>query len=342
MGVKQARSAYAPVVAYGPAVALCTITDPGITESSGLVASSLQSDVLFTHNDSGDTARFFAIGTDCGTRAVYELPGVKARDWEDLARGPGAVLWLGDIGDNRGRRTTVTVVRVAEPVVAATNTRPLALASTSFALTYPDGPHNAETLLADRVDGRLYVLTKNVGGSDALYAAPLPLLASAVNRLAKLDSVTFPGLFGSLTTGGDISPDGTRLVVRTYENACELAIPAAPGSGPRLAGVFAHGLGTPIALAAERQGEAIAFSRDGRSLLTTSEGTGQPLYQLPLAVPSVRPTPSPASPSQARTGVPARSARVVLSAWVAWSAGSAAAVGAMALAWLLRRRLRRT
>ena len=72
--------------------------DPRITESSGLASASTPG-VVYTHNDSGDAARFFAVGPDGRTRTVYTVPGVQVRDWEDMARGPDergrSSLWLG-------------------------------------------------------------------------------------------------------------------------------------------------------------------------------------------------------------------------------------------------------
>ena len=58
-----------------------TFQDPRITESSGLAASS-RSGIVFTHNDSGDSARFFAVDDAGRTRTTYALPDVQARDWE--------------------------------------------------------------------------------------------------------------------------------------------------------------------------------------------------------------------------------------------------------------------
>ena len=37
-----------------------------------------------------------------------------------------------------------------------------------------------------------------------------------------------------------------------------------------------------VELPAERQGETIAFSADGASFFTISEGTNQPIYQAPI------------------------------------------------------------
>jgi hypothetical protein len=243
------------------------------------VASSLQPDVLFTHNDSGDSARFFAIDDrTCRTLTTYDLRGTTATDWEDIARGPGAVLWLGDIGDNAHDRPTISVHRVVEP---RTSSGTVDLTATTFTFTYPDGPHDAETLLADPRDGRLYVITKSLTGADeALYAAPLP---TASGRLTKLADVTIPltTRLASLPdlavqraiTGGDISPDGTRLVIRTYLDAFVATIPAGG-----MAHVFDHGPGTRVELPSDPQGEGICWSIDGTRLFTTSEGKGSAVH----------------------------------------------------------------
>ena len=81
--------------------------------------------------------------------ADLDVPGAEAVDWEDLALGPGPggrpLLYLGDIGDNREARETVDVYRVPEPraTSGATATAP----ATRLRLRYPDGAHDAETLL---------------------------------------------------------------------------------------------------------------------------------------------------------------------------------------------------
>ena len=74
--------------AYSEATVLFTFSDERITESSGLVASSVSDEWFFTHNDSGDDARFYVVDRGGRTLATHTLPGVDASDWEDLARGP--------------------------------------------------------------------------------------------------------------------------------------------------------------------------------------------------------------------------------------------------------------
>ncbi|MGV3721407.1 MAG: hypothetical protein ACO1SX_10910, partial [Actinomycetota bacterium] len=83
---------------------LCRFQDAAINESSGLAASSRSNEYFFTHNDSGDDARFFAVDRRGRTLATFRVAGADNEDWEDMARGRDAagrpVLLLGDIGDN--------------------------------------------------------------------------------------------------------------------------------------------------------------------------------------------------------------------------------------------------
>ena len=48
----------------------------------------------------------------------------------------------------------------------------MTLEPVSYRLRYPDGPRDAETIMVDPVDGRLYLATKSIAGDGTLYAAP--------------------------------------------------------------------------------------------------------------------------------------------------------------------------
>lgn len=264
-----------------------TLRDPQITESSGVAASARADDLFFTHNDSGDTARFFAIDDHGCTQAVIDLadPGIIAGDWEDMARGPKVdgkpTLFFGDTGDNAVRRESVVVHRVFEPKVKRTKSsadpavpcppaRSRTVPATSFELQYEDGPHDAEALLVDPRSGQLFIVTKVATGDAALYAAPERLSRKRPNVLRRVAAV--PGLTN--VTSGDIDPDGSRLVLRTYDSAYEFEIP-----GENVAAAFASEP-RKITLPSMPQGEAIAYTRDSGAWVTTSEGAGTVVYRL--------------------------------------------------------------
>ena len=283
-----------------PAVHL-TFADPRIRESSGLVAASRADGVLFTHNDSGDVARFFAVGGDGQTLATYVLPGQDARDWEDIARGPDeqgrSSLWLGDIGDNSSTRDRgILVHRVPEPDPAAGDQE---LDPTSFRLVYPDRPRDAEALLVDPRDGRLYVVAKAVFGDTRVFAAPERLDPDGRNELEQVAAISLratgtPGgpdlgqVVQVLVTAGDVSPDGDRVALRTYTDLYEWQVP-----GEGLAAAFdEEPVVTPLPPTA--QGEGLAYTRDGGAVLTSTEGEGAPVHRLVRAAqasPSATPVP---------------------------------------------------
>jgi hypothetical protein len=249
-------------VAAGDRAAVAfTIRDPRITESSGLAASQLHPGVLYTHNDSGDAARVFAVGPDGRVLATLRLAGIQARDWEAIAvgrdeRGQPA-LFVGDIGDNRGTWPSVAVYRISEPAVLRNATVP----ARRYRLRYPDGPRNAEALLVDPRGNRLFVASKeSVGGG--LYEAPATLRSDQVNLLHRVAGVP------SLVTDGSFSPDGRSFVLRGYLDAYVYA-----ASGRRI---------DSFSLPAQEQGESVTYSRDGRDLLVGSEGADSPVWRVRL------------------------------------------------------------
>jgi hypothetical protein len=263
---------------FGPGALLCALSDGRITESSGIVVSATRDDALYTHNDSGDVARFFEIDRSCRTVATVLLTGVQARDWEDISRGPGDTLWLGDIGDNSGTRTRgILVHKVPEPAVTARGT--VRETPISYRLRYADGPHDAEALLVHPRTGQLIVVTKSFAGG-AVYAAQLPLRTNGPNALRKAGRVAVPEV-----TGGDISPDGRHVILRNYTAAYEWDV-----DGDDVVTAL-RGQPSRIPLPASGQGEGISYTPDGQGLIVSSEGQGAPVQQLARRAPAVAASP---------------------------------------------------
>ena len=318
-------AAGAPSPAPAEAQVAFVFADPRIDESSGLATSS-SGELVYTHSDSGDEARFFAVGPDGATRTAYVLPDVQARDWEDMARGPDeqgrSSLGLGDIGDNNSRRDRgILVHRLPEPEPSDRElvTTP---APVSFRLLYPDGPGDAEALLVHPRTGRLHVVSKPLAGASQVYAAPEVLDPDGPNQLelvgeARVEATGTPGgpgiggLANLLVTAGDIAPDGSRVALRTYTDLYEWTV-----EGDDVAAAFA-GAPTVTPLPPTEQGEGLAYAPDGRSVLVSSEGAGSPVHRV---VPRA-PAPPPGSP--AAEGEPAGDA---LPSWALAAAGTAAVV----------------
>lgn len=272
---------------YEPATKLADLKDPDIKESSGIVASRTTPGLYWTHNDSGDGPFIYAFDNRGSRRGVWHVTGAKARDWEAIAAGPGpernkAYLYIGDIGDNNERRSEIVVYRVLEPVITAadaetTKSKPrLTESAESIRLRYPDGKHDAETLLLHPQTGNLYVVTKQVFGNPHVYEASSPLATAEPLTLRHVGELRVPSMFGGIITDGAISPDGRRVALCDYLRGYELVLGAPRADFDT---IWTQPL-TTIELGKRKQGEAITYRLDGRALLTTSEGVPASLIQV--------------------------------------------------------------
>ena len=249
-------------------------------EVSGVVASGLSADRFWVHNDSGDAPRLYAIDGQGALLQTLELTGITARDWEDLALGPGPeegqpYLYAADIGDNQSARASITVHRIEEPAVGMGY-----VASSSFdslVLTYPDGAHNAETLLVDPRDGSLLIVTKEAGGTAELYSTDYFGPGSQARELVYRGQAVVT----ETATGGDVSRDGTAIVIRGYGGVHGWTLEDSQPLWSALAS-------SPCSLTSvgEPQGEAIGFLADGSGYLTISEGLNQPVNRFNFGDPS--------------------------------------------------------
>ena len=272
-----------------------SVASDALTEISGIAASRRTRGVFWVHNDSGDSARVFAIDATGKTLGEFALDGAQAVDWEDIAVAPGpgpntkangkgstSDLYVGDIGDNTGTRASVTVYRVPEPAVDHAGTsfaEPVARVlpgAVALTFTYPDGPHDAEALLVDPRSHDLLVVTKDlVGGRGLVFRgrADAPAGTSAV--LEHVGQVSL-GLAQGVT-GGDVSASGDTVALRTYLGVVLYPRPA----GKKLWRAFEQTscAGASPSLSTERQGEAVAFVPGGRAYLTVGEGVHPPLHR---------------------------------------------------------------
>ncbi len=239
------------------------VESTALAELSGLAASRVTNGVYYTHNDSGDTARFFAISEAGALQAEYRLQGVTAEDVEDVATGPcpeGTCVFLGDIGDNEEKRKSIAIYRVAEPALANATLTPAVLV-----LRYPDGAHNAEAMMVSPA-GELVIVSKSETGTSGVYTLDRATLGSAKEAtLVKAGSVVVPKEGGALVTGASFHPCEKRVVLRTYSALFEYRFTGGIES------LFAN---EPTLLPAGRegQGEAVAYSADGATIVTVSEG----------------------------------------------------------------------
>lgn len=238
------------------------VADASLDELSGLVQSRTRPGILYAHEDSGAGPRLWALRPDGSIAGSWAVPGAEAVDWEDIATGPapggeGAVVYLGDIGDNRAARPFVDVYRVPEPAPGTAATAP----AERMRLRYPDGARDAETLLADPRRGTLLIVSKEIDGARA-YSVPRFAPGEATLRRG-------PRVDAAFATAGDVSADGRVVAVRGYTS---LAVWRRRGAEP-LTSAMRRAPCSPPTSFFEGQGEALALNRDGTVARTVNEAS---------------------------------------------------------------------
>lgn len=273
---------------------IAKLEDASIDESSGLIASRRNPGLFWTHNDSGDDPVIFAFDRQGKRRGVWRVEGAKARDWEDIAIGPGPernrpYLYVGDIGNNGKAREEIVVYRFPEPTIETgdaesgrRNPRRTEMLDI-IRVRYPDGAHDAETLMVHPTSGDIYIVTKTISRSAVVYKLSSTLSLTNVNVLARVSEVRLPSPLGSMITGGDISPDGRRVVLCDYLGAYELSLAA--DSAANFDTIWKQPA-VSTQLGPRGQGEAVCYRLDGAAILATSEGRNAPLIEVELPPPA--------------------------------------------------------
>ncbi|MCW1913190.1 hypothetical protein OJ996_06385 [Luteolibacter sp. GHJ8] len=254
-----------------------------LNEASGMAASPSDNRLLWLLNDSGCSAELFLTETDGGKRGRVSVEGVKNVDWEDLASfelGGKPFLIISDTGDNASKRKSCMLYVVPEPRLPAEGVDLEGAVKPAWTIRfrYEDGPRDCESLAVDVKAGKILLLSKRTN-PPMLYELPLKpegkaeQVARKIGQLSKTLPMGFPPIpYGTQPTGMDISADGTMATVVTYAGV--FVFPR--GEGETWAQAFAR---EPQELDSHqsRQAEAIAFSRDGKTIWVTAEGVKAPV-----------------------------------------------------------------
>ncbi len=276
-------SLYAEDFSSNPRIDCGIVLNSEITEASGIALSKTNQDVLWTHNDSGDSSRLFAIGVDGRHLGEFSFKGLKARDWEDIAVGPGpetgqSYIYIGEIGDNRAKFQDKYVYRTKEPVLGSKN-KPTESVITDFdilAFRFPDGNRDAETVMVDPLTKDIYIVSKRES-QVRIYRAPYPQPVSKPFFLEFLTTIPMTNI-----NSGDISPSGTGILLKTYTSIYYWKRdPSLP--------LWKSFENEPVRLpyTMEPQGEAVCWDKDGSGYYTISEKRGRSsvhLYYYPKVV----------------------------------------------------------
>ncbi|MEU8215185.1 hypothetical protein AB0C47_05390 [Micromonospora taraxaci] len=260
--------------AAAPGQKRCTITDERLRELSGLVATKSGYIVVNDGTENVARKRVFFLDSKCKiSKEPVRYSGQGPADTEDLALSKdGSTLWIADIGDNADSKTRRTRIALWSMPVSG-NKQP-----TLHRLAYPEAkPHDAEALLIGD-DGKPLIITKVTSGKAEIYTPttalksgdtePVPMRKAGEIALPKTQTENPLNTFGRIAiTGAARSPDGSRVVLRTYADAFEFDV-----SGGDIVGALSTGKPRVTALA-DPFGEAISYTPDGKSFLTVSDAT---------------------------------------------------------------------
>lgn len=253
-----------------------TIDDPRVTEASGMAVSVEHDDLVYVINDSGSAPDVYAVRISTGeVVGTTTLTGVAWTDPEALAIDADGTLWVADTGDNRGRRDDVALYAFAEPGPGDRTLSPQ-----TFPVTYPDGPVDVEAMLI-APDGTKLLVSKGLVTGEILR---LPAdLSESGNRVEPVVRISGTG------TDGAFTPDGSRVLLRTYGDV-------------RVLDTSDWSLVQRLAVPPVDQGETLAVEPGAGSFLIGSEGAGSPLLRVQLpAVATPTPTPEP-TPTRVTSG----------------------------------------
>jgi hypothetical protein len=252
--------------------------------------------LVYTMNDEDGSPQIFAVevatGKTIGTADLNPALPSNADPESIRLDVKTGILYLADIGDNDANRPTF-------PTTGYTALYGLpefgpgdhgTLPCKRYPVAFPgDAKINAESLAINPVNGRMYIITKEAGGSR-LYRLPSPLVPNAKNVMtfvrrletANVSDATFT-INGQWLLVRSASPD-----IAVYDD-----------NNFRKAGAFS---GT-----VQAKGESIAAEPNGKSVLLGSEGRGgngkgSPIYRviLPTKYRGIS-TPTAESPSQSPT-----------------------------------------
>jgi len=283
-----------------PAVHARVVSSP-IREMSGIVKSRRHPDTYWVHNDSGDSARIFAIRSD-GSSVLptfsrftrygdtaeagkqqwegFEVLYAGNIDWEDIALDAN-YLYLADVGNNLNARRDLAIYAISE-IDPTASTRSAVVQK--WPVHYPeqqDFPpgnwhYDAESLFTS--DGQLYLITKHRrAGALGTFEAGANLYRLDTRHTDRSNALTLVDNTALITaaTGADVSPDGRTLAVISYEDLFLFDKPAAGDAW--LSSSYRR---IPLDRSVTRQAEAVAWADDS-TLLVTNEG--RDIFRLDVA-----------------------------------------------------------
>jgi hypothetical protein len=273
-----------PII-FQPVAEKFKIEDPAILEASGLAVSCADPNFLWVVNDSGAKPDIHLITTDGKSRGKLRVSDAANQDWEDLASfkldGKNYLL-VADTGDNAAARETCKLLIIREPSLPAERKNLEATANVAWQIEfqYEDGPRDCESVAVDTAAEKIILISKRTKPPE-VYELPLrptkkdkPLTAKKICKAEVKSPVGKAIPFGDQPCGLDISSDQSLAAIVTYYGI--FIFPKKPTES--WADAFSN---KPITLKPHNlpQAESVAFSKDGKSIFTITEGKSSPILR---------------------------------------------------------------
>lgn len=238
------------------------ISDPRVDESSGLACSATHAHVIYTVND--EDGPLFAIDARTGdTVGAFSVADRKLRDPEALSLGPDGLLWIADIGVNRGPKKAFALYALPEPGPGDHG----ALPAEKYRIRYPaDARPDAEAFLLHPVSGAGFIITRDAPGRLYGFAA------------GQLDS----GRKTELTFLADGLPDQVTDACFTTDGRFVLIRQKGRNDSVGVLDATTWQLVDQFRVPRLRQPESIAADPDGKHVWIGSEGRNSPLIRVAL------------------------------------------------------------
>ena len=115
-----------------------------------------------------------------------------------------------------------------------------------------------------------------MSGASAVYKLKSDFSLEKTNTLEKIADFSVPAIPNGFLTGGNISPDGKRVVISDYFAAYEIILPE---NAKNFDEIWTQKPNV-IELGEREIGEAVCYSADGNSIFATSEKKNSPFIEV--------------------------------------------------------------
>ena len=257
-----------------PGKKLSELKEKKLNEVSGLASSIRNPGRLWAHNDRGNRPEVYLIDDKCDIKLTVVLDGIKNRDWEDIAVGPGpdstkSYVYVGDIGDNDGVHKFKYIYRFEEPLNDSGDDKITITNFETIVFQLPNAREmDSEALFLNASTRDLYIVTKR---ENPVHVYEIKYSDAPSDTITAQEIASLPTFE---IVAADLTADGKGLLMKNYSHIYYWD----NSSGKPIADLLKE---KPVEVPyhPEPQGESLAWARDNSGFYTLSEiAKGQSSY----------------------------------------------------------------